>query len=236
MIYSALTKERAIRFRKNGWSYSEILEHVHVSQSTLTSWLAGVPLLPEQVDRLAMKRQRGNFRGARKRHNERLELCQRIKLNAAKEIVHLTTQDLRLIGTVLYWAEGSKESRDRPGSGIIFTNEDSRVVQIFLRFLREVCNVEERDIRFELYIHLDRKDQKRSILKYWSASTGFSAENFKIYYKRNTRSDDRQNPEKLYHGTLRVRVCSSSSLLRRIQGWFEEVSRQLAGSSNPVGQ
>lgn len=225
MTHSAITKERVIRLRQKGLSYSEILNYVSVSHSTLSLWLRDIPLDQVHVTRLALRRRRGNMRGAQARHIECLERSRLIRRSAIQEVKSLTKDDLRIIGAVLYWAEGSKENNDYPGSGIAFSNQDSRVIRLFLKFLIFSCDVKREDIYFELYIHSDCRDEEKEIVSYWSAKTGFPADDIKVYYKHNTRSNNRQNYKKIYHGVLRVRVRSSSELLRRIQGWTEGISR-----------
>ncbi len=224
-----ISKERAIRFRQNGFSYSEILDYVHVSQSTLSSWLHGIPLAAQQQEKLDSIRQRGLLRGARQRYTDRIKRTHATLLQARQEMPALSVQDLWLVGITFYWAEGSKEAASHPGSGVVFTNQDDRVVRVFLRFLMECCDVEKSRIYFEIYIHNDRRRDEASILRFWAQAVEFPAEAFKVYYKYNVLSGNRQNREKLYHGTVRVRVRSSSILLRRMQGWAEEMSRQFCG-------
>ncbi len=222
---STLTKERAVRLRQNGLSYSEIGDYLSVPESTLSYWLSKVVLQPEHVKRLAKRKLNGEKRGARSRNIERLNMTGKIRDEAISEIGLLSQRDLLLIGTSLYWAEGSKESPDSPGSGIIFTNQDYRMVCVFLKFLEEVCEVKTADIRPELYIHLIRKSRTNDAVKFWSLKTGIPADRFKVYYKNSTRSANRQIVKKIYHGLIRVRVSKSSVLIRRLAGWSEGISK-----------
>ena len=48
-------KEKAVKFRKQGLSYSEILKQIPVAKSTLSLWLKSVNLSNKQSQRLAEK-------------------------------------------------------------------------------------------------------------------------------------------------------------------------------------
>ena len=56
--YKKKEKAAAIRLRKKGLSYKEILEQVPVAKSTLSLWLRDIPLDQTQKDRLDEKRLR----------------------------------------------------------------------------------------------------------------------------------------------------------------------------------
>ena len=47
-----LLKQKAIELRKRGFSYSHIRKEVKVSKSTLSIWLAGMPLSRERINEL----------------------------------------------------------------------------------------------------------------------------------------------------------------------------------------
>ena len=51
-----LLKERAIKLRREGLSYSEILQKIPVAKSTLSLWLRSIGLSKKQVQRLTEKK------------------------------------------------------------------------------------------------------------------------------------------------------------------------------------
>lgn len=57
-------------------------------------------------------------------------------------------EQLRLLAVSLYWAEGAKRGR-----AVDFANSDVAMCQIFMRFLREICRVDERKLRGFIYCH-----------------------------------------------------------------------------------
>ena len=58
-----------------------------------------------------------------------------------KEISKISNRELWLIGIALYWAEGSKSKTYSPSIGVVFTNSDYEMVQIFIRWLKYCCRV-----------------------------------------------------------------------------------------------
>jgi len=79
---------------------------------------------------------------------------------------------LRLAGLMLYWAEGAKRSRHT----VDLANTDSQLIQIFLRFLREVCGVAESRLRIYLYVY--EGQNVHAIRKYWSRLTRIPEKQF----------------------------------------------------------
>jgi len=114
--------------------------------------------------------------------------------------------DLKSIGTVLYWCEGSKRERDRR---IEFVNSDPRMISIFMRYLREL-GVEEKRIRLRMTIH--QQDDERKCKDYWRTVTSLNDSSFLPTLVRTTSLAKRPLP----HGTITIRY-NSVQLLREIK-------------------
>jgi len=71
-------KERAIKLREKGFSYSEILKWIPVSKSTLSLWLKRVGLSKIQKQRLTEKKLAAALRGARAKREQKIELINKI--------------------------------------------------------------------------------------------------------------------------------------------------------------
>ncbi len=214
----ATSKEKAIALRRRGLSYSEILKEVSVAKSTLALWLQSVNLSKKQTQRLTEKKLLSARRGGMARHTARIALTQKIYQEARKDIRHLTKRELWLAGVLLYWAEGSKERDSSVGTQLKFNNSDPRMVRLFLIWLKEVFNVQEDDIVYELYIHKTGDAQKA--IQFWENATSCERGKIRIYFKRHrVKKTNRKNVEENYHGLLRVGVRKSSSLNRKIDGW-----------------
>ncbi|MFA6273087.1 MAG: hypothetical protein WC673_01170 [Candidatus Paceibacterota bacterium] len=226
MLSKIKDKEIAISLRRQGFSYSEILEKISVAKSTLSEWLKSIGLSKEQKQKLTEKKRLAALRGSQKRKADRILLTKNIHKEAEKEIGYISKRELWLIGVALYWAEGSKEKEEHIGSGIGFSNSDSRMISLFVKWLKECCLIKNNEFCFEIYIHENNMHRLEQVKNYWSKATGFSIKNFKrIYFKKNKIKTNRKNTGDLYYGLLRVKVNASSSLNRRIAGWVKAICK-----------
>jgi orotate phosphoribosyltransferase-like protein len=83
-------KEKAVKLRKRGFSYSEILKEIPVAKSTLSLWLRDIGLAKKQKQRLTKKKLDSALKGARSRREQRLIITKEIKDKARKEIGNIT--------------------------------------------------------------------------------------------------------------------------------------------------
>jgi transcriptional regulator with XRE-family HTH domain len=123
-------KEKAIKLRKQGLSYSEILKQVSVSKSTLSLWLRSVGLTERQKQRLTKKKLASMKRGWEAKHQKRVEKEKKIITAAKKEIKSISSKELKLIGITLYWAEGAKANPERGqhSPDVRFINSDPTTI------------------------------------------------------------------------------------------------------------
>ena len=221
-------KEKAILLRKQGLSYREIMEQVNIAKSTLSDWLHSVDLAKYQKQRLTEKKWASAKRGGEAKHQQRVTKTQRIIESAAKEIGTINKRELWLIGTMLYWAEGSKEKEGGPNSRVIFTNTDADMILLFLCWLKEICKKDLPNIIFDIYIHELQKNRTVEIINFWAKTIKLPPAYFQhIYYKKGNPKTVRKNIGANYHGTIRVSVKASSSLNRKIAGWTQGVVKSL---------
>ena len=217
----SLEKEKAIKLRKQGFSYSEILKEVLVAKSTLSLWLRSVGLAKKQKQRLTEKRLTAALRGAKARKDHRIAVTKEIKDKARNEIGKLSKRELWLIGVALYWAEGAKEKPWSVNVDLKFNNSDPLMIIFFLKWLKKICLVSPQDIIYELYIHetANWKDAAR----YWSKIISIPPQKIRVYFKHNKIKTKRKNTGNDYHGLIMVRVKKSTNLNRKITGWAEGI-------------
>lgn len=224
MIKKEREKTHAIKLRRRGYSYSEILEKIPVAKSSLSLWLQSVGLSRKIRHRLTEKKRLSALKGAKKRHEQRLSLTKQILTKAENEIDHISERELWLIGTCLYWAEGSKEKENYPGSNAQFANSDPKMIKLFLKWLNKICKIPKDMIYFDIYLHENYRYMVDLVVEYWSNSTGYPKECFDhIYYKKNKIKTKRTNIGNSYFGVVKIRVRRSSSLLRQITGWINGI-------------
>ncbi len=222
MILKYKEKELAIKLRKRGFSYSEILEKVPVAKSTLSLWLRSVGLSKRQKQRLTKKKLSAALRGALARKNQKRIITKKIKKEAINEIKNISERDLWMIGTALYWGEGSKEKLN--GSLVQLGNSDPYLIKIFLEWLYEICKIPKSEINVRIYLHVTARHKLKKVQQYWSRATGFPIKDFqKIIWKKNKINTHRKNVGKDYFGLIRISVKKSINLNRKIQGWIEGI-------------
>lgn len=220
-------KVRAIKLRKQGATYSEILREIPVAKSTLSLWFRSVNLSKRQKHRLTKRKLAAARRGGLARRRQRLEITKQIKKIARLEIKKINNETLHLIGSVLYWGEGSKSKEHSPSQGVIFSNSDPQMIKVFLKWLKTCLEISDERICLNIAIHENYKGRNKAVLKYWTDITGFPIGKFgKIYYKKHRINSNRKNIGKDYQGLLRIRLKKSTNLNRKITGWIEGVCIQ----------
>jgi len=219
MIKKTELRKKAIAMRKRGITYGGIMDKVPVAKSTLALWFKDVKLSKSQTQRITQARLEAGLRGGQAKKNQRIAKMKSIIEEAEKEIGAITKRELWLIGTTLYWAEGSKEKEWRPGSRASFINMDPIMIQVFLKWVT-LCKIDPKHLDFDIYVHDNHKNRIPEIKTYWAAVTGFPISKIeRIYFKRNTGNTKRKNIGQNYNGIMKIYVRQSSSFLRKITGW-----------------
>lgn len=220
-------KQKAIALRRAGKTYSEILAEIPVAKSTLSEWFKSVQLATSQKQRITEKRIAGALRGAQARRRTRLAEISELERIGLTDVAKISDRELWLIGTALYWAEGAKQYSHNPSIGIMFANSDVRMIRVFLRWL-EYMQVPSAAIYFELYVHETRKSEALSFLKWWARELNVRPARINgIYFKKGNPKTNRKNIADLYHGLVRIKVNSSTTLNRKINGWIHGIVASL---------
>ncbi|HAM42136.1 MAG TPA: hypothetical protein DDX89_08810 [Candidatus Omnitrophica bacterium] len=129
-------------------------------------------------------------------------------------------EQLRVAGTMLYWAEGRKT-----GCLVEFSNSEPRLIALFLTFLRRVCGIAESRLRIHVYAYVDQDINQ--LKNFWSQITGVPLEQFtKPFVRQLTPNVSRR---KMRWGLVNVRY-SDTRLLRLILQWGEEFAQSWAGA------
>lgn len=217
-------KEFAIKLRKEGKTYTQILQQVKVSKSSLSLWLRSYGLSERQHQKMTLKKLKAIQKGHEKWRKMRKERARIASENARAEISVISKQTLHIIGVVLYWAEGAKEKPYKSGQQVYFSNSDPFMIKLFIKWLYESVEVAKDRIKIDIYLHENHKNRVEEVKQYWSQVTGFSINSFgKIYFKRNKINTIRKNVGTTYYGLVRVRVAQSSDLNRQIAGWTKGI-------------
>jgi hypothetical protein len=127
-------------------------------------------------------------------------------------------EKLRVSALMLYFAEGTKKGRN-----VDFTNSNILMVKIWLKFLKKICKVDVKRIKFQLHLHYDMDEE--DIRKWWSKNLNVPQENFtKSYIKKVKKKGTYKAKSEI--GTIKVRY-SSKSLLDNINNQIGTVAQNL---------
>lgn len=125
----------------------------------------------------------------------------------------------------LYLGEGRKHVGVQQVS---LGNSDPFIIRVFLKFLREICGVNEKKIRLELNIYDDVS--LKTAFEYWSFVTELPHTNFSKPVVRKARQGGSYKRWSRY-GTLSVAFCNTK-LLKIILAWCEKYVCAFSGVEN----
>lgn len=208
-------KEEAIKLRKQGLSYNEILQEVSVAKSTLSVWLKDIGLAKAQKQRLTEKRRAAQQKAQQACRDIRVTREAAIIEAARQEVGSISRREFWLIGSALYWAEGSKQKPNLVSQKVSFNNSDPKMILLFDKWVREFCERDKNGLIYSIYIHTTGDVDRAK--KFWSTLLGTSIE--KVYFKKGNPKTNRKNTEESYYGLLRIEVRKSTDLNRKIKGW-----------------
>lgn len=223
-------KEKSISLRLSGYSYGEINKILNVPKSTLSNWLGDIVMKDELKERINKKLGQ-NFT---KRNKDQTILAKiranDIQNNGRKEISDLSDNDLRIIGVVLYWAEGYKKlkiinGKERMAHSISFTNSDPNMLSAFILFLEKTMKIDKEKITVDIRIFPGMNAQDE--IKYWSKTLNLSIFQF---YKPSiviSKSSKGKRPfNRLPHGTIQLRVADTKEF-HRLMGMIDGIRQGL---------
>lgn len=196
-----LQKSEAIRLRREGLSYREILKTVAVSKSTLSLWLKNAALTADEKAILKTRRDGnisiGRIRAAASLHALRLERDAILLEEARREFETNRKDPFFHTGLALYWAEGSKRS-----NSFTFVNSDASMIVVMLDWMEKFLQVERTQVGARLYLHKPYAHENCEL--YWSNSIKIPLSNFRRTIYKPTGLLIKKRPS--YMGCLRIEV------------------------------
>jgi len=126
-------------------------------------------------------------------------------------------EKLKMAGVFLYWGEGAK-LRGKNCS-VDFANSNATMIKVFIKFLRKICNIDEKKLRVYLYCYSNQNIE--NLLNYWYKITSVPINQFTKPYIRKDFL-----PEKIgimKYGMVHIRYADKK-LLMQIDSWIKEYS------------
>jgi len=219
-----IEKEKARSLRKKGYSMNQIVAETGFTKSSVSLWVRNIVLTKAQKNKISMRGR--SIESIERRRILRLanEQARRqiIIDEAKKDYTHISHEQLKIIGIILYLGEGGKTER---GSARL-SNSDPLVIKMMMRFFREVCGVQES--RFRGNVHTFTHADVKKTEKYWSKISGIPVSQFQKTYTKPS-SASLQKRYTLPYGTFSINV-SDTKLFLTIMGWIEKIKELTVGN------
>jgi hypothetical protein len=227
-------KNKALKLRLQGKSYNEITKTLGVPKSTLSEWFTNLVLSKEASERLKTRAYHGSVTALVKRNKLQTHLAKQrafsVRNNALKEIGQISKRDLFILGIGLYWAEGYKRpiiknGVERSYHPVSLSNSDPKLVMVFLKFLREICKIDESKITAGLRIYQHHNPEY--LLNFWSELTKIPKGKFQKFYYGISKSSLGKRPfNVLPYGTIQIRIANTE-LYHNIMGWIDGLAKMV---------
>jgi len=219
-----MKKEQAIQLRKKGLTYNQISLKLDVAKSTLSSWFRTLDF-NEKIKKENYSKAQEQWSENITKYNIKRAIAIKEKnlINQTKEsttIKPISKQQLKLLGTALYWAEGYKRTR----WNIIFCNSDPQMINLMMKFFRTICDISLDKIKGQVQIHPNIEELKAQ--RYWSKISRIPIGQFRKSLKSITRSSKQKRKyNTLPYGTFRI-IINDVQLVNKIKGWIDGISKQ----------
>ena len=217
MAYSIILKEKAAKLRKGGYSLNEIHQKLGVSKSIVSDWVRTIVLNNKARLRLLNKIKVGQAISAKNKKKKTNQIIKAYYHTALTDIssFNLDKNSSKIICSLIYYCEGVKDMY----SGVRFINSDPKLVETFLKLLRESFDVDEK--KFRVCAHLHKYHVLKKQLNFWSKTTQIPLSQFiKPYIKQNTGKRIRKG----YNGCVSIRyhdIAVARQLLSIARAFFQ---------------
>jgi hypothetical protein len=203
-VHSLLKIKELKRLRKNGYSINELVDKLRIPKTTVWHHVHSIKVLPKYSALLKAKRG-----GSIVRRQKSLELAR----EAAEILLNSPERELVVAFSMLYWGEGSKNACE-------FINSDGRIIEVYLKILRRVFNIDESLIRATMRIFTGMN--RAECLNYWSKITNIPKREFVI------RLNDGGTRGKTRYGMCRITVRKGAKTLKIVHSLIEQIHKEIS--------
>jgi len=211
---------QAVEFRKRGFTYSEIAKICGISKGTASAWLSKKAFSKKVKQDNVKQAARDNVKRIallnKARSSERKTRYAEAVRSAATEFKHYKTAPLFVAGLMLYISHGDMSDSSR----IRLTTQNKDAHRIFIRFLKEYCGVENKQIAFWVLLYDGMNEQ--SEMKWWSRQSKFPI----AHFGKTQFIQQKSNKKILHHGTGNT-IIGDTVLKMKLICWIELMSKEL---------
>lgn len=218
-------REKAIKLRKQGCTYSDIKKKLSVSKSTLSYWLSNYPLTKIQLERLELciekKRELQIERVRITKQHKREARLKKLYVEEKRRLLPLSNKELLIAGLFLYWGDGGKAST----SSITIANTDPKFINFTIYWLTEILRVPRQKITLRLHLYSDMNIEKEHV--FWSKKLRMPRAQFNKPYIKESIHKKITYKGRYGHGTCNV-YTGSVELKGRIVMAIQAIADQYA--------
>ena len=224
MVARLIDKNKAIELRKQGMTYSEIVQIVPVSRGLLSYWFKDLNLSMEEKEAIALrlvdKRGKGILKSVAT--NRQLRLKREIVAfeDAKKLFTDMHLDHKFLIGIALYWAEGAKKHNI-----FQFVNSDSDMIVFMYQWIQKYLSVDKSKIKCRLFVHKFPGYEDLEI--FWAGKLGIETSLFQKTIYKPTKHNIKKNPD--YKGC--IRLCITNVYVFRLMRAWQKLLIQYYGDT-----
>jgi hypothetical protein len=219
-----LLRNEARLLRQNGKSVVSIAYKLHISKSTASIWVRDIVLSTEQLGILRNKAitgaEKGRLKGAFIQKQKRLNLIKENELEGEKYFKVISKKSLLIAGLAIYWAEGSKKSRE-----IKIVNSDPKMILLMINWLKICFGISDLDIMGSVNINITHKTRERDVLTYWSNLTKIPLNRFRKTNFIHSEIKKKYDNYKSYFGTFNIHVLKPARFYYKILGYIHGLSK-----------
>ena len=193
-------KDRAVKLRKEGFSYAHISSKLSVAKSTLSLWLRGVPFIPNEL--IVGKIRGSNRKLIQAKRVDKIASLSQASIFAEHAVGKLSSRDLFILGIGIYIGEGSKV-----GNFIRIANSDPRIIRFSMFWLKKCFNLAGSNFKIRIHMYPDHDEKK--ILKFWMKALKVKKDAFYPSSFDRRRNKGLRNRGMLPYGTAHLSVVSN---------------------------
>jgi hypothetical protein len=221
MVHNLSLYQKALNLRQQGNSYREIKEALGIPKSTISYWFKDLKL-PKSIRKVIIDKEIKGRKQLMEFNRKRTQFIRlenaRVRQAAFKEVKKISKYELMLIGASLYWAEGYNRQESVRSPYLSFGNSNAGMVTLFLRFLKDVMNIPNNDLRPAIQIH--ENIRAKSAVRFWAKNTGIPEKRFRVICQVSRASKGKRPYNSLPHGTFRVDVRGRQNFFK-VKGWID---------------
>jgi len=221
-------KLRARVLRKKGFSILNIARKLSVSKSSVSEWCRDLILTPKQVKDLYENQKffslKGRMMGAAANKKMRLEAVARAENYGKNFIGKISSRELGLVVTALYWSEGSK---DEGTSTFLFVNSDPQMILVIKRFLTDILGVHKNDIMCRIQINKIHENRINIVLNFWKKLLKLEESQMKKPYFVKTKANKVYENHNSYYGVCRLFVKKGKYTKYKILGMIKALKEEI---------